>query len=496
MTEVATPPPQPKKPVKKWLVGVLVLLVLIGLIPLVLLIAWPVYGIVAKRAYEAHVVELEGKGESLEIADHVPAAVENPDDNFAEEPIIREIIRTAREAPVDDLETAAFLERYDIKNLPGYEWGGRERRVRLVEQAPLNENFPELTEREAAEMILEHCSEIEELDALVRAARRPAANFDLDYEALFFMRLDDVTVLRDLVKLLILRGRSAMLVGEMDQALDDMETLMQVSEKFLAEPALIFLLVGIDWRERSADLASEGLQKRLWTESHLARIEQFIPNSENGARFFRSMRMERAIVVNRLLNLRRMSERKDSDYYEQVKWLGMTPVGYQYDNARMASELIQKYKLERSLLNLSDPLDKETSLEAQLFHLRRNPFIRARYALATMILPAYNTIGQRFLRCEILMEQAKLAVALERFRIATGSYPENLEALNTTIPLDPFAEKPMAYRKEGKSYVLYSIGSNGIDEGGLLKHHRDYGDYVWRLDLPDDFDRDDYSSRD
>ena len=62
------------------------------------------------------------------------------------------------------------------------------------------------------------------------------------------------------------------------------------------------------------------------------------------------------------------------------------------------------------------------------------------------MLPAYNTIGQRFLRSEILMEQAKLAVALERFRIATGGYPENLEALNTTIPLDPFTEKPMTYR--------------------------------------------------
>ncbi len=254
--------------------------------------------------------------------------------------------------------------------------------------------------------------------------------------------------------------------------------------------------MGIDWREKSANLIAEGLQKGIWSESQLVRIGQFIPQSENGTGYFRAMRMERAIAVNRLLNLRRISERKGSDYYEQEKWLGMTPVGYQYDNARMVSQLIQKYKLEGSLLNLSDNLDKETSLEAQLFHLRRNPFITARYALATMMLPAYNSIGQRFLRSEILMEQAKLAVALERFRIATGSYPENLEALNTTIPLDPFTEKPMAYRKEGDSYLLYSIGSNGIDEGGLLKHHRDLGDYVWRLDFPEDFDREEYLSRD
>lgn len=488
MTDVAAPPILPaqrKSPVKKFLIG---LLVLIGMIPAGLLSAWPIYGFTARRAFERHVAELEVKGESLEIADHVPALIENPDDNFAEEPVIREIIRTAREAPEDDPETAVFLDRFDIKNLPGYELGGRERKVRIIERPPLNDHFPELSEMEAAEMILAHCSGMEELDALVRASHREGANFDLDYEAVFFFRLDGATVLQDLVNLLFLRSRASLQTGDVDQAADDLEALMQVSEKFYAEPSLLFLLMGIDWREKSANLIAEGLQKRLWSESQLVRFGQFIPKSENGAHFFRAMRMERAISVNRLLNLKELAE--------QDKWLGITPMGYQYDNARLASELIQKYKLENDLSKASYNCDGETGLVAELRHLRRNPFIATRYALATTMLPAYNTIGQRSLRSEILMEQAKLAVALERFRIATGSYPENLEALNTMIPLDPFTEKPMTFRKEGDSYVLYSIGSNGIDEGGLLKHHRDHGDYVWRLELPEDFDREEYRSRD
>ena len=53
----------------------------------------------------------------------------------------------------------------------------------------------------------------------------------------------------------------------------------------------------------------------------------------------------------------------------------------------------------------------------------------------------------------------------------------------------------MIYRKEDDSYVLYSVGVNGVDEGGLLKRRPENGDYVWRLKLPEDFDREDYLSR-
>lgn len=471
-------------------------LILLGLIPVAILCLIPVYNFASKRAFERHVAELESMGESLEIADHVPALIENPEDNFAEEPGIREIIKTAREASYDDPGTLQFLDRFDIKHLPEYEMGGRERRVRLIGPAPINDHSPRLTEMEAAEMILAHCSDMEELDALVRAARRPKSNFGLEYEAGFYVDLKEIGVLQDLVGMLVLRARSLLKLGVVDEAASDLETLLRVTEHFDSEPLVIFSLITINVREDAAELIVEGMQEQLWKGSHLTQFDALIPKSGNGVSLSRSMRMERALSVNRILNLKQIAEEAEVSLEKEIKWLSKIPVGFHYDNARVFSDLIQTYKLEEFDSAIVSPIERERSLDSQLTLLRQNPFVKIRYSLATSLLPAYNTIGERYLRSEILMEQAKLAIALEKFHITTGEYPATLSELDVVAPIDPHIGKPMVYRKDGSSYVLYSVGSNQIDEGGLLKHHRDDGDYVWRLELPKGFDRDGYLSRD
>ncbi len=66
--------------------------------------------------------------------------------------------------------------------------------------------------------------------------------------------------------------------------------------------------------------------------------------------------------------------------------------------------------------------------------------------------------------------RAVLAVALAGYRASSGSYPASLEALVPTwiaaIPEDPVSGAPFVYRRDGESYALYSVGMNGLDDGG------------------------------
>ncbi|RYX84734.1 hypothetical protein EON83_08865 [bacterium] len=57
----------------------------------------------------------------------------------------------------------------------------------------------------------------------------------------------------------------------------------------------------------------------------------------------------------------------------------------------------------------------------------------------------------------------RAALQLRVQKLETGGYPENFIA-----PIDPFAagDKPLIYRKTDASYLLYSVGFNGIDENG------------------------------
>ena len=49
-------------------------------------------------------------------------------------------------------------------------------------------------------------------------------------------------------------------------------------------------------------------------------------------------------------------------------------------------------------------------------------------------------------------------------------YPETLAALAprylTTVPLDPFIDKPFIYERRGDGYLLASVGENGVYDGG------------------------------
>lgn len=59
-----------------------------------------------------------------------------------------------------------------------------------------------------------------------------------------------------------------------------------------------------------------------------------------------------------------------------------------------------------------------------------------------------------------------LACDLEAYRLAHGAYPESLDALEGAATLDPLNGQPFRYSREGGSFRLYSIGPDGIDQGG------------------------------
>jgi hypothetical protein len=74
------------------------------------------------------------------------------------------------------------------------------------------------------------------------------------------------------------------------------------------------------------------------------------------------------------------------------------------------------------------------------------------------------------------LRACRMAMAVERYRLATGKLPDDAQALVpkylTTLPIDPFDpyETPMRYAKLKKGYVVYSIGEDSKDNGGTEKN--------------------------
>jgi hypothetical protein len=107
---------------------------------------------------------------------------------------------------------------------------------------------------------------------------------------------------------------------------------------------------------------------------------------------------------------------------------------------------------------------------------------------AKLLLPALASVPRRAASGQVAADQAALACALERYRMANGQYPESLDALTpqfiSPLPHDVLTGEPYKYRRtsEGR-FVLYSIGWNGKDDRGRPGKRLfddEEGDWVWR----------------
>jgi hypothetical protein len=92
-------------------------------------------------------------------------------------------------------------------------------------------------------------------------------------------------------------------------------------------------------------------------------------------------------------------------------------------------------------------------------------------AIVSIFLPATWAISDCEDRGAMQFDLTRLAFALAAYHADRGSYPAKLAELSpkyvAEIPKDIFnGDSDLIYRREGGGYVLYSVGSNGKDDGG------------------------------
>jgi tetratricopeptide (TPR) repeat protein len=64
---------------------------------------------------------------------------------------------------------------------------------------------------------------------------------------------------------------------------------------------------------------------------------------------------------------------------------------------------------------------------------------------------------------------AEVALQLIIYKEENGVFPETLVGLDEDIPLDPFTDKSFLYRRGGDGFVVYSVGENLLDDGGIVE---------------------------
>jgi hypothetical protein len=75
-------------------------------------------------------------------------------------------------------------------------------------------------------------------------------------------------------------------------------------------------------------------------------------------------------------------------------------------------------------------------------------------------------------------------VAITRYKQDMGEYPKDLNELVTTdylseLPIDSFGDKPLVYRRTDNDFILYSTGTNCVDDDGRPSTYRNGRISMW-----------------
>lgn len=133
------------------------------------------------------------------------------------------------------------------------------------------------------------------------------------------------------------------------------------------------------------------------------------------------------------------------------------------------------YDLESKLAEMT-PYQKHISDAKTVDEMMHKSLSPTRFFLFYIFQPASYRVSEIIYWGKALHEATVTILALQQWRLEKNSYPASLSELVSVgylkeLPLDPWSDKPLVYKKTENDFILYSVGMNFTDEGG--KHGRD-----------------------
>ncbi len=302
-------------------------------------------------------------------------------------------------------------------------------------------------------------------------ADMPRGSFGRDYYAgdALSILLPETTTVRTAAKLMELAAERDARLGDMERAVQRLITVLNIGHSHADDPILISMLVVAAVEELGVNALEHILTQHRFDEPALERLQHAF--ADRGS----------VSLVARGLSGERVGQLALSDY---VKRHGIQSIS----NAALGggkSWSVTNWALAGILdLNLAKAIELLTPVvEAADSHataikaaddmdaaLASTSPLSVRYFITHSLVSSLSRSCVFFAQRAAHMRCTVAALAMERYRLANGAWPVSLDELVPeyldSVPIDPFDEKPMRFATKDGYVVIYSVGENGVDDGG------------------------------
>jgi len=379
----------------------------------------------------------------------------------------------------------------------------------FAEIGEIPEQMTDLLEMQPSELTPEHKDALQDFLAekaigfslLDKAASYKACRFPVDYEEGFVADLPHLSKLRECARLLALKSLLEVDKGNVGQALRTCLQTKNLGESLSIEPFLTSQLTRIGVSHvMLRSLENILSEDDLSAETLNALTEELDVHQRDLRRGLHvALVGERCFFVAFFHDFRSLvpQELQGKNTYEQGLKRFMRSSFMKSDElygVRMYAKLIDFAQLStHQAIEQSKKLAKDAaadSLELSGVSFLKPWRLRDLNMFSRLTLPAIAKSFAAWARNEADLQQARIVAAFKIHKIEHGAYPESLDALSPTIldplPKDPFTGEDFVYRKDGDGFILYSVGDNLKDDGGIPKPKGSCGigpsdyDIVWQ----------------
>jgi hypothetical protein len=463
-----------------------------------------------KRAWEKFKREWEAKGERFEFKDFIPAPV--PDgENFAMADVVASsyeyiLTRDGKKVPYEKRNTNA-INRLDF----GLANNDLERATEKVVwtigattdlksklaafETKTNLYDPSLADAQnLLRAMEEYTPTIEEVRL---AGQRPKNRFPLNYDTdcPAAILLPHLAALKRVGQVLQLRALAELQNKASDKALADVQLSTRLMQAMRAEPFAITHLVRASMLKRALQPVYEGLAHQQWSDNQLVKLDLELAKLDFLADCKWIMRGEVGMQSGVFDFLKQQPKElanfsSDGNNNESAGISRFVPAGWFYQNQLRCARFVMLNDLPAVNTDQQtiSPTINQRAMQAwgkEMAHSTPYNFIER------ILLPNFNFI--KFAHAQSSVDLTRTAIALERYRLAHGNFPESLDALApqfiANVPHDVIGGGPLKYRREADgTFTLYSIGWNEKDDGGVVVLTKGsspdvdvkQGDWVWR----------------
>ena len=334
------------------------------------------------------------------------------------------------------------------------------------------------------------------LNLLRSALQRPCARMDGDYQRPFESPIPNFLQVRIVAQTLAQRAQAFLLLGKPEAAWHELTLVRDMCRLLEAPPTgkpitLVAAMINVAVTGLYAQMIQEGLRLQAWREPQLAAIQDQLKHIDllrqvSTAFFFEEVAICHTIQTTPSGELARLFYfgNANRNFWQRMQdpaflAVALAPRGWLYQNMILGSRIDEQ---AISAIDITNQLIRPQSVFNQTMPAfsHSTPY----NFLTRVAVPNFAKAIQTLARNQTLANEASIACALERYRLAHGQYPDSLSALVPQfiqpLPHDLINGEPLKYRRADRGgYLLYSIGWNEKDDGGVPGKTTTEGDWVW-----------------